>query len=44
MDQPTTDLDTIGEDLYAAFGQTVGGRYLSVFFIYKPARKIAVTE
>lgn len=23
-------------------GQTLGGRYLSVFFIYKPARKMAV--
>jgi uncharacterized protein len=33
---------TSGEDVYAAFGQTLGGRYLSVFFIYKPARKIAV--
>ena len=32
---------TAGEDLYAAFGQTLGGRYLSVFFIYKPARKTA---
>ena len=31
-----------GEDVYAAFGQTLGGRYLSVFFIYKPARKTAV--
>jgi uncharacterized protein len=33
---------TAGEDVYAAFGQTLGGRYLSVFFIYKPGRKIAV--
>lgn len=33
---------TTGEDVYAAFGQTLGGRYLSVFFIYKPARKTAV--
>ena len=24
-----------GEDLYAAFGQTEGGRYLAVFFILK---------
>jgi uncharacterized DUF497 family protein len=31
-----------GEDVYAAFGQTLGGRYLSVFFIYKPVRKTAV--
>jgi uncharacterized protein len=33
---------TVGEDVYAAFGQTLGGRYLSVFFIYKPARMTAV--
>ena len=33
---------TPGEDVYVAFGQTLGGRYLSVFFIYKPARKTAV--
>jgi uncharacterized DUF497 family protein len=33
---------TSGEDVYAAFGQTLGGRYLAVFFIYKPARKTAV--
>lgn len=25
------------EDLYAAFGQTDGGRYLAVYFILKPA-------
>lgn len=25
-----------GEDLYAAFGQTMGGRYLAVFFLLKP--------
>ena len=33
---------TPGEDVYAAFGQTFGGRYLSVFFIYKPDTKTAV--
>lgn len=33
---------TVGEDVYGAFGQTLGGRYLVVFFIYKPARKTAV--
>ena len=33
---------TQGEDVYAAFGQTFGGRYLSVFFIYKPRLKTAV--
>lgn len=27
---------TPGEDVYAAFGQTFGGRYLAVFFVYKP--------
>ena len=32
---------TFGEDVFAAFGQTLGGRYLSVFFIYKPALKTA---
>ena len=24
-----------GEDVYGAYGQTEGGRYLSIFFIYK---------
>lgn len=33
---------TSGENVYAAFGQTLGGRYLSVFFIYKPTRRTAV--
>ena len=33
---------TAGEDVYAAFGQTLGGRYLSVFFIHKPELKTAV--
>jgi len=33
---------TEGEDVYAAFGQTLGGRYLAVFFIYKPTAKTAV--
>lgn len=27
---------TAGEDVYAAFGQTIGGRYVVVFFVYKP--------
>lgn len=31
-----------GEHVYAAFGQTVGGRYLSVFFVYKPTVKTAI--
>ncbi len=33
---------TPGEDVYVAFSQTLGGRYLSAFFIYKPARRTAV--
>jgi len=33
---------TEGEDVYAGFGQTLGGRYLAVFFIYKPTAKTAV--
>ncbi|MBE7551971.1 MAG: BrnT family toxin [Anaerolineales bacterium] len=33
---------TQGDDVYVAFGQTFGGRYLSVFFIYKPSTKTAV--
>jgi uncharacterized DUF497 family protein len=33
---------TEGEDVYAAFGQTPGGRYLAVFFIYKQTLKTAV--
>jgi uncharacterized DUF497 family protein len=28
--------------VYAAFGQTPGGRYLAVFFIYKQTLKTAV--
>ncbi|HEY88895.1 MAG TPA: BrnT family toxin [Thermoflexia bacterium] len=30
-----------GEDLYAAFGQTTGGRYLTLFFLLKP-RNVAL--
>jgi uncharacterized DUF497 family protein len=33
---------TEGEDVYAAFGQTFGGRYLSVFFVYKPDSAAAI--
>lgn len=33
---------TKGEDVYVAFGQTIGGRYLSVFFAYKPTVKTAI--
>ena len=32
---------TRGEDVFSAFGQTFGGRYLSVFFIFKPATRTA---
>jgi uncharacterized DUF497 family protein len=31
-----------GEDVYAAFGQTFGGRYLAVFFVYKPGAATAI--
>lgn len=31
-----------GEDVYAAFGRTFAGRYLAVFFVYKPAARTAV--
>lgn len=31
-----------GEDVYGAFGQTFGGRYLSVFFVYKPDTATAI--
>jgi len=33
---------TEGEDVYGAFGQTYGGRYLSVFFVNKPTTKTAI--
>ena len=31
-----------GEDVYAAFGQTFGGRYLAVYFVYKPRAALAI--
>lgn len=31
-----------GEDVYEAFGHTQPGRYLVVFFIYKPATRAAL--
>lgn len=34
--------NTPGEDVYAAFGQTYGGRYLAVFFVYKPGNCTAI--
>ncbi|RRR78597.1 MAG: BrnT family toxin [Candidatus Viridilinea halotolerans] len=33
---------TEGEDVYVAFGQTFGGRYLSVFFVYKRSQATAI--
>lgn len=33
---------TSGENVYVAFGQTLEGRYLSVFFVYKVTVKTAV--
>ncbi len=33
---------TEGDDVYVAFGQTFGGRYLSVFFIYKTDTHTAI--
>jgi uncharacterized DUF497 family protein len=33
---------TKGNDVYAAFGQTLGGRYLAVFFVYKPDARTAI--
>jgi uncharacterized DUF497 family protein len=31
-----------GDNVYAAFGQTYGGRYLVVYFVYKPDRATAI--
>lgn len=31
-----------GNDVYGAFGRTHAGRYLSVFFVYKPETKTAI--
>lgn len=33
---------TEGEDVYAAFGKTFGGRYLSIFFVFKPKGNTAI--
>lgn len=33
---------TKGNDVYVAFGQTFGGRYLAVFFVYKPDTATAI--
>ena len=31
-----------GNDVYGAFGQTFAGRYLAVFFVYKPETTTAI--
>ncbi len=31
-----------GEDVYAAYGRTNGGRYLAVFFVYKSTREALI--
>jgi uncharacterized DUF497 family protein len=31
-----------GEDVYAALGQTLGGRHMVVFFVYKPEAHAAI--
>lgn len=31
-----------GENVYAAFGQTFGGRYLVLYFVYKPQTDTAI--
>ena len=31
-----------GDDVYVAFGQTFGGRYLAVFFVYKLEQVTAI--
>jgi len=31
-----------GEDLYAAYGQTAAGRYITVFFVFKPTHSALV--
>lgn len=31
-----------GNDVYGAFGQTLVGRYLAVFFVYKPESATAI--
>ncbi len=33
---------TKGNDVYVAFGQTFGGRYLAVFYVYKPDTATAI--
>ena len=33
---------TEGDDVYVAFGQTLGGRYLAVYFVHKPKTATAI--
>jgi uncharacterized DUF497 family protein len=33
-----------GEDVYAAFGRSAAGRYLTVFFIYKKDRRALIVS
>ncbi|MCW5851208.1 MAG: BrnT family toxin [Anaerolineae bacterium] len=33
-----------GEDLYAAYGRTVGGRYLIVFYLLKPGSEALIVS
>ena len=33
---------TKGNDVYGGFGQTFAGRYLAVFFVYKPGTATAI--
>ena len=33
---------TKGENVYSAFGQNYGGRYLAVFFVYKPSNQTEI--
>ena len=33
---------TKGHDVYGAFGQTFAGRYVAVFFVYRPETKTAI--
>ena len=34
--------NTPGDDVYVAFGQSFGGRYLAVYFVYKPKTATAI--
>ncbi len=36
--------ERVGEDLYAAYGRTDAGRYLTVFFVYKKTREALIVS